>query len=208
MPKKQLTEKEVEVLRYLRNAIVHEGFSPSVRDLMRTLGCKSPRTAFLILQGLIEQGWIRRKADGELQFRKDLPVTKDHARTVEVPLVGNVACGAPLLAEQNIEAHVPVATTLARPGQKHFLLRAIGNSMNEAGINDGDLVLVRQQAQADNGDKVVALIDDEATIKEFHRERGVVVLKPRSKDKSQRPIVLGENFMIQGVVIATISKFD
>lgn len=179
-----------------------------MRDLAHFLGRKSPRTAFVILQGLIEKGWIKRKPDGDLQIRKDLPATEDHARTIEVPLVGNVACGVPLLAEQNIEAHVPVATTLAKPGQKHFLLRAVGNSMNAAGINDGDLVLVRQQAQADNGDKVVALIDDEATIKEFHRERRVVVLKPRSKDKSQRSIVLSGNFIIQGVVIATISKLD
>ena len=205
MPQKEpLTEKELEALRYLRNAIVHDGYSPSIRDLARALGYKSPRTAFLVLADLIEQGWLTRRSNGELQMRKDLPATQDHARTVEIPLVGNAACGAPLLAKQNVEAMVPVSRDLARPGSKYFLLRAKGDSMDQVGIEDGDLLLVRQQSQADNGDNVVALIDDEATAKEFHRDKGVVVLKPRSKDKKYKPIVLTENFLIQGIVVATI----
>src|SRR5205814_8083554 len=102
MKKDRFRPKELQALRYLRNAIVHQGYSPSVRDLARALGYKSPRTAFLVLNGLIEGGWLKRKADGNLQLKKDLPETEDHARTVEVPLVGNVACGAPLLAGQNV----------------------------------------------------------------------------------------------------------
>src|SRR5206468_2058202 len=104
------------------------------------------------------------------------------ARTVDVPLVGSVACGTPLLAVENFEAHVAVSKSLARPGSKYFLLRAKGDSMDRAGIEDGDLVLVRQQSHAENGDGVVALIDDDATIKAFHREKGVVVLRPRSNN--------------------------
>jgi len=80
--------------------------------------------------------------------------------------------------------------------------------MDQAGVQDGDLVLVRQQQQAQNGDKVVALIDNDATVKEFHRERESVVLKPKSKNKSHKPILLNEDFIIQGVVVATIPKFD
>ena len=204
MPKYQQTEKELQALRFLRNAIVHEGYSPSVRDLARALGYKSPRTAFLILQTLAAQGWLKRKADGTLQLRKELAQSEDHARTVEVPLVGSAACGVPILAEENIEAHIPVSTSLARPGHKYFLLRAAGDSMDDAGINDGDLVLVRQQAYAENGDKIVALIDDAATVKEFHREKDVVLLKPRSKNKGHKPIILRENFLIQGVVASVI----
>lgn len=204
MKKEQFTEKELEALRFLRNEIVHRGDSPSVRDLARALGYSSPRTAFLILNALIERGWLRRKTNGDLQFLKDMPTADDHARTVSVPLVGNVACGAPLLAEQNVEAYIPVSTSLAKPGGKYFLLRAVGDSMDQAGIEDRDLVLVRQQPTADNGQRVVALIDDEATIKELHRERDVVILKPKSKRKEHKPIVLTDNFIIQGVVVSVL----
>jgi repressor LexA len=207
MPKKeQLSEREFEALRYLRNAIVHSGYSPSVRELAEVLGYKSPRTALLVLYSLIERGMIMRRPDGTLQLKRDLPAASDRARTVEVPLVGNVACGAPLLAEENVEAYIPVSTSLAKPGGRYFLLRAIGDSMNRAGIEDGDLVLVRQQSTAESGNRVVALIDDEATIKEFHRDKDVVVLRARSTTKTHQPIVLSTDFIIQGVVIAAIPK--
>lgn len=199
-----LSEKQLEALRYLRNAIVHQGWSPSVRDLAEELGYKSPRTAFLILHSLIEEGWVKRKADGELQLQKDLAMAEDHARTVEVPLVGSVACGSPMLAEENIEAYLPVSNRLAKAGSSYFLLRAAGDSMNDAGIDDGDLVLVRQQPQAENGDRVVALIDDKATVKELHREKGLVILKPRSRNKTHKPIILTDNFIIQGVVTSVL----
>jgi repressor LexA len=204
MGKNERTENQLRALRYLRNAIVHEGYSPSIRELAHEFGYKSPRTAFLIINDLIEQGWIKRKADGELQFLKDLETRDDHARTVEVPLVGNVACGTPLFAEENIEAYIPVSTVLAKPGGKYFFLRAVGDSMDAVGIEDGDLMLVRQQRQADNGQKVVALIDDEATVKELHREGGVVLLKPRSKNEAHKPIILDQDFIIQGVVVSSL----
>jgi repressor LexA len=200
----QLTEKEFQALRHLRNAIVHEGRSPSIRELAQALGYKSPRTAFLLLNGLIEHGWLKRRPDGELQFRKELPGAADHARTVQIPLVGSVACGVPLLAEENTEAYIPVSTSLAKPGSKYFFLRAVGDSMDAAGIQNGDLMLVRQQPQAENGDKVVALINDEATVKEFHREREMVVLKPRSNNNKHKPIVVTHNFIIQGVVTSVL----
>jgi repressor LexA len=130
--------------------------------------------------------------------------TADNARTIEIPLVGSVACGAPLLAEENIEAHIPISTALAKPGGRYFILRAMGDSMNAAGIEDGSLVLVRQQPHAKNGDRVVALIDDEATVKEFRREKNLVVLQPKSRNRAHKPIVLTDDFIIQGVVVASI----
>ncbi len=204
MSKEQLTEKEMQALRHLRNAIVHEGHSPSIRELAQALGYKSPRTAFLLLNALIERGWLKRRADGELQFKKELPGASDHARTVQIPLVGSVACGVPLLAEENTEAYIPVSTSLAKPGHKYFFLRAVGDSMNAAGIQDGDLMLVRQQPQAENGQKVVALINDEATVKEFHRQGDAVVLKPRSRNAKHKPIVVTDDFIIQGVVTSVL----
>jgi repressor LexA len=204
MSKEQLTEKEMQALRHLRNAIVHEGHSPSIRELAQALGYKSPRTAFLVLNALIERGWLKRRADGELQFKRELPGATDHARTVQIPLVGSVACGVPLLAEENTEAYIPVSTSLAKPGHKYFFLRAVGDSMNAAGIQDGDLMLVRQQPQAENGQKVVALINDEATVKEFHRQGDAVVLKPRSRNAKHKPIVVTDDFIIQGVVTSVL----
>ena len=123
--------------------------------------------------------------------------------TVDVPLVGSVACGLPSLAQQDPEAFVQVSTKIARRGQTYFLLRARGSSMNKAGISDGDLVLVRQQATAKNGDRVVALVDHEATIKQFHREGNIVVLRPNSTERTHKPIILSDRFLIQGVVVDT-----
>jgi len=199
-----LTEKETEVLRHVRNALVHDNHSPSIRQLCEKLGYRSPRSAFLIINRLIEKHWLNRRADGSLQVLRDLQTNAAHARTVEVPLVGTVPCGGPMLAEENIEAHIPVSETLARPGGKYFLLRADGNSMDRAGINDGDLLLVRQQPTAGEGDKVVALINDEATVKEFHRGVNAVVLKPNSSDKKHKPIILTDDFLIQGVVVSVL----
>lgn len=208
MDKTPFTTKESQALRYLRNAIVHEGQSPSVRDLARELGYKSPRTAFLLLQKFITMGYVQRKPDGKLQMRKREALAEDRASTVPIPLVGTVACGTPMLAEENIEAYVPVSNRLAKPGARYFLLRASGDSMDKAGIEDGDLLLVRQQATAENGQTVVALIDDSATVKEFHQEKGVIVLKPRSRNREHRPMILTEEFQIQGIVACTIPAVE
>jgi len=204
MSQKALTEKEIEALRHLRNSLLHEGESPSVRELAEKLGYRSPRSAFLILNNLVEKGWLAKRKNGSLQLLQDLPENRSHARTVEVPLVGAVPCGSPVLAEENIEAYIPVSESLARPGSNYFLLRAKGDSMNQAGISDGDFLLVRQQPDAKNGDRVVALINDEATVKEFNRGEEAVVLKPKSRNKIHKPIILTEDFIIQGVVVSVL----
>ena len=126
------------------------------------------------------------------------------AKTITVPLIGTVSCGFPILANENTEAMIPVTTDLAKPPAKYFLLRTKGDSMNLKGINDGDIVLVRQQSVAEPGDSVVALIDDEVTIKEFHPSSHAIVLKPKSKNKKHKPIVLTKDFQIQGVIVTTI----
>lgn len=93
---------------------------------------------------------------------------------------------------------------MAKKGSTYFLLRASGDSMDEAGINSGDLLLIRQQDSAENGDKVVALINDEATVKVFEKTRDAVILRPKSKNKNHKPIILTDNCMIQGVVVAVL----
>jgi repressor LexA len=175
---------------------------------MTALGYKSPRSASLIINDLIEKGFLKKRSDGAMQFINDLEPDFSHARTVKVPLVGRVACGLPILAEENIDGMIPVSVNLARPGSKYFLLRALGDSMDKAGINDGDLVLVRQQPVAEDGDIVVALIDDEATVKELRRTKDALILKPKSANKIHQPIILTDNFQIQGLVVATIPNFE
>ncbi|HSE56640.1 MAG TPA: transcriptional repressor LexA, partial [Candidatus Paceibacterota bacterium] len=124
--------------------------------------------------------------------------------TINVPLVGSVSCGAPTLAEENIETYIPISTALAKKGSNYFLLRASGNSMNLAGINDKDILLVRQQDTAENGEKVVALINDEATVKFFEKTDDAVILRPKSTDSMHMPIVLTDNCQVQGVVVAVL----
>jgi repressor LexA len=125
-------------------------------------------------------------------------------QTVNIPLLGTISCGTPMFANENIEAQIPVSVDLIKGSNKYFLLRAKGNSMNDVGINDGDIVLVKQQNTAENGDFVVALIDDDATIKEFRKNSDAVVLRPRSSEQMHQPIILTRDFRIQGIVVATI----
>jgi repressor LexA len=199
--------KKIRAFRFIRNNIIHKGKAPSVREVMRFLGYKSPRSAAVIVEELIKEGFLKKRKNGPIQLAQYLETGKSHARTVDVPLVGAVSCGTPILAEENIEGYFPVSTKLIKSGYKYFLLKAVGDSMNDVGINNNDIVLVQQQSVANNGEKVVALIDDEATVKEFYYEHGLVILRPRSKNKKHRPIILTEDFQIQGVVKAVISNF-
>ncbi len=120
--------------------------------------------------------------------------------TVEIPLVGSVSCGLPIFAQENIEAQIPVSTKLIRKSAKYFILRAFGDSMNKKGINSGDLLLVKQQQVAENKDLVLALVDDDATVKEFINNGDTVVLKPHSTNPKHQPIILTTDFRIQGII--------
>lgn len=201
-----LTPKELEATRHIRNWLVHHGRTPSVRELMRELRYKSPRSVQDLLKKLEDKKIIRRTKTGNIQLKNDPESTSSHAQTISVPIVGTVSCGSPIWAEENIEGYVAVSTSIVKTGSKYFLLRASGDSMNMAGINDGDLTLVRQQPTAQNGDKVVALIDDEATIKEYRRAGNSIILQPKSTNTKHSPIILTEDFQIQGVVENVISN--
>ena len=204
----KLSQKQSAAVRCIRNQIMHKGKTPSVRELMTALEYKSPRSAALIIEELIQKGILKKRSNGDLQLIKDMDSDSVHAHTVDIPLLGMVTCGVPILAQENIEGYIPVSVSIAKPGAKYFLLRAKGDSMNKAGINDGDLILVRQQSAAQNGDIVVALIDDEATVKEFQNNKNCVVLMPRSSNKNHNPIILNENFQVQGVAVTTIPKLE
>lgn len=197
-----LSDKELEALKIIRNSLVHQGRIPSVRELMIGLGYKSPRSSAVLLKSLEEKEILRKKSDGSYQI-VDFEIPEDfgsRAQTVKIPLIGSVACGIPIFADENIEAEVSISIEMIKSGYKYFLLKAEGDSMNEAGINNGDLLLIRQQPDANNGDRVLALIDDEATVKEYNKNGGMVILKPKSTNKIHQPIILTSDFRIQGIV--------
>lgn len=202
-----LSDKENIALKEIRSSIVNFGRCPSLRDLMKTLGYRSPRSAALLVNKLISKGILRRSSFGSLQIVKDFE-DKANIQTIDIPLLGTAPCGMPIFAEENIQAVFPVSTKLAKPPHKYFLLRATGDSMNRKGINDGDFILVKKQPVAENGDAVVALVDNEVTIKEYSASIHAVVLKPRSTNKSHKPIIAGNDFQVQGVVVTVIPNLQ
>jgi repressor LexA len=206
METNMLTQKELQALRHIRNSLVKSGHTPSVRELMSALGYKSPRSAQDILEQLEEKNWIKKREAGDYQLMTSPELGPTHAQTIDVPIVGTITCGTPILADENIEGFIKVSTTLAKPGAKHFLLHASGDSMNKSGINDGDLVLIRQQAVAENGATVVAMIDDEATIKKFRKSKEVLTLEPHSTNPSHRPIILERDFQVLGVAVKVVNQ--
>lgn len=202
-----LTESDKKVYALIRNRIVHGLDAPTLREINEVTKKSSPRSAVLALNRLEKAGLIRRSGR-KIQLVSQSLASNASISTVNVPLVGYIAAGMPILAEENVQAVVPVTTALARPGSKYFLLRVVGTSMNQAKIGgakieDGSIVLVRQQDCADDGDIVVALINDEATVKILEQKNGMVILRPKSSDL-HTPIVLSDNCIIQGVVVAVL----
>ncbi len=191
-------------MRLIRNSVMNRGYAPSVRELMESMGYSSPRSAAMIINSLIDGGYLRRKKDNSLELLSSFAGDESNEETVDIPIVGMAACGMPMLAEENIEDYISVSTRLARPPHKYFIVRAKGDSMNMAGINDMDSVLIKRTQTAKNGDLVVALINNEATIKQYWQGEGAVLLKPVSSNKTHRPIVVADEFMIQGIVVRTI----
>jgi len=203
----ELETKELAALKHLRNGLNQYGRMMSVRELMHAMDYRSPRSAALLLEKLANKGCLQKKTNGKYQLNETMsPETTEIATTVEIPLVGTTSCGGPIFAEENVEAYYKISHQIAKPNAQYFFLRATGDSMNLAGIQDGDLVLVKQQNTAQTGDRVVALIDDSTTIKELARENMMIILKPRSTNPEHMPIILTENFQIQGIVIQSFSN--
>lgn len=203
-----LSDKDKKVYALIRNRLVHGLDTPTLREINEVTEKSSPRSAVLALERLERAGLVKRT--GRKIQLVSFGMRDNHSiSTVNVPLVGCIAAGVPMLAKENVEAIIPVSTGLARPGSKYFLLRVVGDSMNEAKvggveIKNGSIVLVRQQPSADDGDKVVALINDEATVKILERKNGMVILRPKSSKTKYRPIVLTDNCIIQGVVVGVL----
>jgi len=208
-----LTPPQERFLLLLLDHRRREGVFPSTRELLQLTGLRSPRSITQFFDALENAGYIQRLPGARnIRIVRDPRSTTTIERTevVRVPVVGDVAAGSPMLAQENIEDYIDVSRTLARGAALHFALRVRGDSMDEAGIANGDLVLVRQQSTASPGEKVVALINDSATVKIFRPSAETIVLEPRSSNPIHRKIVVERDFRIQGVVVAVIkySKLD
>jgi len=205
-----LTPNELKIIKEIRNHVMHYGKSPTLRFLMSKTGYKSPRSISILLEELISKGYILKNENGTIKLlnNKFDSDSDYHAETIELPIVGTVSCGSPILAEEYIEGYISIATDLIKSQSKHFVLRARGDSMDLKNINDGDLLLIRVQNNANDGDIVVALIDDEATVKQFYKNGAVIILQPRSSKPNHKPIVVSKEFKIQGIVLEVIPKWE
>jgi len=170
-----LTRRQQQVLDFIREYVRDNGYPPTVREICAALGLSSPATVHAHLANLERRGLLARDPSKP----RALDVKGAPRQPRPLPLVGRVAAGVPVLAEENVEDLVDVPAFLRR-GEGDFLLRVRGDSMTGAGILDGDLVVVHPQQVAENGDIVVALVGDEATTKRFYREGGTVVLRPEN----------------------------
>jgi repressor LexA len=206
---RQLTRRQQEILAFIKTFSSQEGVPPTVREIGARFKV-TPRAAFDHLAALERKGALERRSTPGRASRS--LVLRERSRTpdtVEVPILGRVAAGLPLLAEENREGSLPVgASALPGRGEDLFLLRVRGDSMIEAHIVEGDLVLVRRQDSAQDGDIVVALVNDEATVKRFRPRGDRVVLKP--EHPTMAPIVVSAStgdLKILGKVVGLLRGF-
>lgn len=194
-------EKQQKILDFIRSEIETKGYPPSVREICAAVGLRSTSSVHMHLTQLEKKGLIRRDATKPRALELlDSPLSK--ARTV--PLVGKVTAGQPILAIENIEDQLIIPSDLASMDTELFALRVQGESMIEAGILDGDIVIVHSQERAENGDIVVALIGDEATLKRIYYENGHVRLQP--ENHTMAPIIV-PRAEVRGKVVALVRRF-
>lgn len=206
---KPLTTRQRSVYEFIESYIMQKGYGPTVREIAEAVHLSSPSTVHVHLKTLEEKGYIVRdslksrsialpgKHEPEEAFGSE--GSNDN---LSLPLVGNVAAGEPILAEQNVETTMSLPTELVGDSAS-FILAVHGESMIEAGINDGDYVVVKEQQVARNGEIIVALIDDGATVKRFYKEKDHIRLQP--ENSSMEPIIT-RNCAIVGKVVAVLRK--
>ena len=206
MPRKKskvISRRQEQILDYIKAETETQGYPPSVREIGRAVGLKSTSTVHGHLAQLERKGYIRRDSSKPRAIEV-LPAAGilPRSASVTVPLVGRVTAGLPVLAVENIEDYFPLPKDFGEQGTL-FMLRVTGDSMIEAGILDGDYAIVRQQENAENGEIVVALLEDEATVKRFFKEKGKLRLQP--ENRFMDPIIV-EDASILGKVIGAVRR--
>jgi repressor LexA len=190
-----LTPKQKTVFAAMRELQTMAGRMPTLDEIRRHLNYATVSSVQRHVDALKRKGYVQNEK------HQSRAMSLSHQHVASIPLVGNVACGAPLLAEENIEAYVAYdATSLHGKATDYFFLRAIGDSMNRAGINDGDLVLVHKADTAEPGKRIVALVGDDATVKKLVQDNGHWILRPESSNPKHKDLIMTEDFAIQGTV--------
>ena len=185
-----ITEKQSEILEYIKAQILERGFPPAVREICEAVHLKSTSSVHSHLETLEKNGYIRRDPTKPRAIEiLDESFNLTRREMAQVPIIGRVAAGEPLLAEQNIEDYFPIPVERL-PNNQTFLLRVRGDSMVNVGILDGDYILVEQRPTAENGEIVVALVEDGATVKRFFKEGGHYRLQP--ENDAMDPIIVDE----------------
>ena len=201
---KKSIEKREEILNFVNSYIRENGYPPSIREICQGVGLSSTSTVHAHLKTLTEEGLIQKsgsKSRGIKIVNNEVEIASED-EVVNIPVVGKVAAGSPILATENLERYFPVPTDFVG-NVKSFMLKVKGESMIEAGIFDGDYIIVKQQAVANNGEIVVALIGDEATVKTFYKEKDHIRLQP--ENHTMEPIIVKEA-VILGKVACVIRK--
>lgn len=184
----KITAKQQEILEYIKQEILQRGYPPAVREICEAVKLKSTSSVHAHLETLEKNGYIRRDPTKPRAIEiVDDTFNLQRREMVNVPIVGQVAAGQPILANENIENYFPIPSEMM-PNVQTFMLRVKGESMVNAGIFDGDLILVQQQSTARNGDIVVALIDDSATVKTFYKKDTYICLQP--ENDTMEPIIV------------------
>lgn len=201
----KITEKQSQILEYIKSEILNKGYPPSVRDICQAVNLKSTSSVHSHLETLEKNGYIRRDPTKP----RTIEILDDNfnlvrREVVNVPMVGTVAAGQPILAIENIDNYFPIPSEYM-PNEETFMLKVKGESMINAGILDGDNILVKRQNHAQNGDMVVALVEDSATVKTFYKEDGHVRLQP--ENDYMDPIILPDVEII-GKVFGVFRFFD
>ena len=185
-----ITEKQEEILNFIKDQILKKGYPPAVREICEAVHLKSTSSVHSHLESLEKNGYIRRDPTKPRTIEildDDFALTR--REVVNVPIVGTVAAGTPILAQENIEEYFPIPVEML-PNKEIFMLRVKGDSMIEAGILNNDNVIVEKQPTAENGDVVVALLDDSATVKTFYKENGHYRLQPQNR--TMDPIIVND----------------
>lgn len=198
MAQGKISAKQQEILEYIKSQILERGFPPTVRDICEAVHLKSTSSVHSHLETLEKNGYIRRDPTKPRAIEiLDDSFNFTRREMVNVPIVGRVAAGEPLLAEQNIEEYFPIPMDFM-PNKQTFMLKVKGESMINAGILDGDYVLVEERKTAHNGEMIVALVDDGATVKRFYKEEGIIRLQP--ENDTMEPIIVPDCTILGKVI--------
>jgi repressor LexA len=195
----ELTDKQREILEYMKECILNKGYPPAVREICEAVHLKSTSSVHAHLESLEQKGYIRKDPTKPRAIEiLDDNFNLSRREVVNIPIVGTVTCGEPILAEQNIEDYFPVLPNYLNARGTTFMLKVKGDSMVNVGIYDGDLVMVEESNTARNNDIVVALIEDEATVKRYFKENGHYRLQP--ENDFMDPIIVDELSILGKVV--------